>query len=175
MAGPFASVLLPAPLTAADQLRIVDDIAGLAGRVEAHDFWLEDRPFIVTFDEGREELEESCLDGLPSVLGWKPRGALSFGAMCNRDRDHELLADLCIHFAERLGGLIDFGGQLPLGPDLGGPFPAMPVRVDNPGGLPGVLYATSYQTCQGHYATCHYGDVAFLRAFRHLSGFRMVK
>lgn len=95
--------------------------------------------------------------------------------MCNGDRDHELLAELCIRFAEQLDGLIDFGGQLRIGPDLGGTSASLPRRIDAPEGLPGVLYAAAYQTARGPYATSHYSDAAFLRAFLHDSRFRMVK
>jgi len=42
-------------------------------------------------------------------------------AMCNQPEDHVILADLCISVSESIGGLIDFGGPLPLAgtPHLG--------------------------------------------------------
>lgn len=177
MAGPAASILLRSPITSADQSRILATLTQLATHIDGNDFWLgNEHPFFVDFDEEYPgELEDLDDTGLPTLLGWRPRGILSFAAMCNGDRDHELLAALCIRFAEQLDGLIDFGGQLRIGPDLSGAFPAPPCRIDGPEGLPGVLYAAAYQTARGPFATSHYADAAFLRAFVHHPRFRMVK
>lgn len=177
MAGPVASILLRSALAPADQSRIIADLTQLATHIDGDSFWLgDDHPFIVAFGEDYPgELDELDDTGLPSLLGWRPQGILTFIAMCNGDRDHELLAELCIRFAEQLDGLIDFGGQLRIGPDLGGASPFPPRRIDGPEGLPGVLYAAAYPTARGPYATSHCSDAAFLRAFLHHPRFRMVK
>jgi len=177
MAGPAASILLRSALTPTHESRIIADLTQLATHIEDDDFWLgDDHPFFFAFGEDYPGLLEELDDtGLAALLGWRPQGILTFAAMCNGDRDHELLAELCIRFAEQLDGLIDFDGQLCIGPDLGGTSPCPPRRIDAPEGLPGVLYAVAYQTARGRYATSHYSDVAFLRAFLHDSRFRMVK
>jgi hypothetical protein len=191
MAGPTASILLRSPLTPADRSRILAELSGLdvslrggSGMREGDNgFWLGDEhPFIVILREEDpyypDELEDFAdLDehGLPTLLGWRPQDRLGFAAMCNGDEDHVLLAELCIRFAEQLDGVIDFGGDLSVGPDLSGPSPSPARRIDAPEGLAGVLYAAVYKSVAGTYATCHYGDAAFLRAFLGHPQFRMIK
>lgn len=186
MGGPGASILLRSAPSADDRSRFEADLAEIASSIEGSYFWLgDDHPFLFTLDDGRDpyaiepeefsrELESIAKSGLPTLLGWRPQGILMFAAMCNRDRDHELLAELCIRYAEQLDGLVDYHGALALGPDLSGPSPAPPRRIDAPSGLPGVLYAATYRAVEG-YGTCHYSDAAFLRAFLHDPRFRMIK
>jgi Family of unknown function (DUF6368) len=173
MAGPHACVLLPEPLTVEEQSRILVE---LATHIDGGDFSIDGCSFWLTFDEDYPgEFEDLAAEGLSTILGWKPRGVVGFGANCNGDRDHELLAELCIRFAERLGGIIDFGGPLRIGPDLSGATPVSARRIESPEGLPGVLYATSYEIRPGRCGTCHYGDATFLRGFLRHPSFRMVK
>lgn len=186
MGGPSASILLRSAPTAADRSRVLAELAPIAAGIRNDNFWIGDEhPFLFTFrdddldedyldDDYPSELESIADSGLPTLLGWRPQGVLAFSALCNRPRDHELLAELCIHFAEHFGGVIAYDGRLGIGPDLGGPAPSAPLRIDAPEGLPGVLYAATYRAIQG-YATCHYSDAAFLRAFVHHPRFHMVK
>lgn len=121
MAGPAASVLLPAALDSEGERRVRTEIERVAERLEGNDFWVDGRPFFLSFGEDYDgefdDLGEECL---ADVLGWRPHGAVGFAAMCNSDIDHRLLAQLCIRFAQLLGGVIDFGGELPVGPTLSG-------------------------------------------------------
>jgi hypothetical protein len=75
-----------------------------------------------------------------------------------------------------MGRIIDFGGTIGLGPVFPKEAPHLPIKVVNPSGVPGVLYATSYEIAPGRrYGTCHYGDVTLLRSYRGLPSFQMVK
>lgn len=176
MAGPTASVLLPYELTRERVALIRAQITGRATRVSGDDYWIEERPFIVSFGpESPESLAEISEGGLPSVLGWVPADVVSFAAMCKDARDHRLLASLCIDLAESERGIVDFGGVLSIGPELDDSSPAKSVRVPNPAGLAGVLFATSYETVIGSFATHHYGDATFLRSWLLDARFEMIK
>lgn len=189
MGGPAASILLRTLPTADDRSRLLADLADLATTLRGDDFWLGDEhPFFFTLGDGRDpdepddaygeefpsELESLDQSGLPALLGWRPQGILMFCAMCNRDGDHQGLAELCIRYAEQLDGIIDYGGCLAIGPSAIGPSPSPPRRIDALEGLPGAFYTATYRAVSG-YATCHYSDAAFLRAFLHHRRFRMVK
>jgi hypothetical protein len=113
MAGPTAAILVPERL--ADD--VLDDIRAeldlVAERREGNDFWIELRPFIVSFGEEYEgELAELADHGLSSVLGWTPIDILAFAAGCNDSVDHALLGQLCVRFSRKLGRVIDFGGEV---------------------------------------------------------------
>jgi hypothetical protein len=120
-------------------------------------------------------LSEIVESGLPRLLGWIPRGVVTFAAMCNDADDHRLLGRLCLALCEGTGGVVDFGGTLPFGSDLSGPVAAYPSSTVNPAGLEGVLFSTSYETMAGSFATTHYGDADLLRAWLSHPMFRMVK
>ncbi|WP_437792253.1 DUF6368 family protein [Sorangium sp. So ce693] len=167
MAGPVASVLLPAKMSVERVAALRSGISRIANDVRGDDFWLDQRPFILTVGpEYPEAISEILEAGLPEMLGWSPEDVVSFAAMCNDDEDHRLLARLCIDLAEAEGGVIDFCGQLAIGPPLDGLRDDKPVRVENPGGVTGVLFATMRS---------HYGDVAFARSWLRHASFRMVK
>ncbi len=176
MAGPTAAILVPERLT--DD--VLDDIRAeldrVAERREGNNFWIELRPFIVSFGEEYEgELAELANDGLPSVLGWTPADTFFFAAMRNDSVDHALLGQLCVRFARKLGGVIDFGGKVWPEPSLDGTAHVEAVRVERPSGLDGVLFAASYFSESGRYGTCHYGDSTLLEAWLKQPNFRMVK
>jgi len=176
MAGPVASVLLPTKLTEARKTLLRSDIARIATDVRGDDFWVDGRPFILGVGpESEAQLTEIAQSGLAAVLGWLPRDVVSFAAMSKGDQDHRLLAELCSGLAEREGGVIDFGGWLSIGPTLDEWVQSEPVRVENPAGMSGVLFAMSYQTVAGAFATTHYGDATFVRSWMQHPGFYMVK
>ena len=70
-------------------------------------------------------------------------------------------------------GLIDYGGSLRGMPSLDAASASPPCRIDGPKGLPGLLYAMTYQAGSGKYITCHYSDATFLRAYLQHPDFRM--
>ena len=112
MAGPVASVLLPAKLTDERVASIRDGIRRIADSVTGSDFWVNQRPFIlIVGPEYPEEMSEVRANGLPELLGWSPEDVVTFAAMCNGDEDHRVLAQLCIELAEKEAGVIDFGGH----------------------------------------------------------------
>jgi hypothetical protein len=167
MAGPVASVLLRLTLTQERMVGLRRGIAQSADTMNGHDFWVNRRPFILSMGpEYPEEISEISDAGLSLVLGWRPEDLVRFAAMCNGDEDHRLLAALCIQLAEQEEGIIDFGGYLPVGPNLDDATPENAVRVENPAGLRGVLLATSLS---------HYGDVSFTRSWLQHPRFHMVK
>jgi len=167
MAGPVASVLVQAKLTDERVTSLRDGIQRIADSVNGSDFWLKQRPFIlIVGPEYPGEMSEVLENGLPELLGWSPEDIVTFAAMCNGDEDHRLLAQLCIDLAEMHAGIIDFGGHLSIGPRPESDQPGKAVRVENPAGVVGTLFATS---CS------HYGDVAFARSWLQHADFRMVK
>ena len=176
MAGPCASLLLPHPLSDAQIADIRDAIDRLADPVEGDDFWIEKRPFFISWGaDCTGALDEIRDSGLPSLLGWSPRAAILFGAMCNGDIDHRILALLCYRFGCMLDGIVDFGGTLVPFLELDETAASEPVRMERPLEVAGVLFARSYQYGDGQYATCHYGDMPFLEAWLKHPDFRMVK
>lgn len=176
MAGPTASLLLPALSSEERRTRIRREVERNANLLDGDDFWVEGRPFILSFGEEYEgELNDIIEAGLPSVLGWRPQDLLRLAAMCNDPVDHRILAQLLLRLAQILGGVIDFGGSVLPEPSLDGPTPSLPARVEAPAGLAGVVFATSYAIEAGRYGTCQYGDPAFLEAWLQHSTFRMVK
>lgn len=158
MAGPTASLLFPSKVTDAHHAALPTRLDCGASSGTYDDFQLE----------GRE------ID-LSQLLGWTPVDRVSFAAMCNDAEDHRLLARLSLDLAEEAGGIVAFGGALSIGPHLEGASPATPMRISNPEGLDGVLFATSYETVWGSFATVHFGDVAFVRAWLADPRFHMVK
>ncbi len=176
MAGPSAAVLFRA--SKVDERAYLQRAKEACGEVTGtdEDFALDARPFVATIGpEYEEQLSEVAESGLAELLGWLPQRVVTLGAMCNAAEDHRSLARLCLALCEQTGGIVAFGGRLPFGPDLSGATPATAVRVENPIGLDGVLFASSYETVSGTYGTAHYGDAKLLRAWLDHPSFRMIK
>ena len=173
MAGPTASVLFPSKVTDAHRAALRTRLGCGASGGTYDDFQLEGRPFIVSLGP-RSAWELAELD-LSQLLGWIPEDRVGFAAMCNDAEDHRLLARLSLDLAAEADGIVDFGGALSIGPHLEGASPAAPMRISKPEGLDGVLFATSYKTIWGSFATAHFGDVAFVRAWLGDPRFHMVK
>src|SRR5262245_5469088 len=177
MAGPGASVILREQLDSLRVEQVLDLLDHLRARRTGTDFAIDGRPFMFWFGEGNQgELQELERRGLPEILGWRPADSVGFAAMCNGQLDHHILAEICVGGGERLGGIIDFGGTIGLVPVFPKEAPHPPMKIVNPGGVPGLLYATSCEIEPGRrYGTCHYGDVTLLRCYLQLPSFRMVK
>jgi len=177
MAGPGASVILREQLDSLRAEQVLEVLDHLGARRTGTDFTIDERPFIVWFGEEYEgELRDRKEGGLSELLGWRPVDSVGFAANCNGELDHRLLAEICVGVAERLGGIIDFGGTIGLGPVFPKEAPHPSMKIVNPGGVSGLLYATSYEIEPGRrYGTCHYGDVTLLRSYLGLPSFRMVK
>ncbi len=91
------------------------------------------------------------------------------------DIDHKILGQLCLRFARMFDTVVDFGGKVLPEPSLDGPTLVPPVRVEGPGALGGVLYATCCVAHNGRCYTAQYGDARFMEAWLHHPRFRMVK
>jgi hypothetical protein len=124
MAGPTCAILLRHALST-DEVAVVDSVvANVSGEREGQDFWVTDtrsiggtyrgegRPFLYAIES--EEREEAELTQLIHALGWLPETAIVLAAMSNQREDHAILADLGAALAERLDGMIDLGGDLPV-------------------------------------------------------------
>ena len=176
MAGPTAAILVREQLTKQriDAVRAVA-MSG-ADAIEGDDFWLKGRPFILSVGpQHSSELEVELEGGLALVLGWQPQDIISVAAMCNGDEDHRVLADVCVRLCECVDGIVSFGGRIAVGPVHDPSNGLDPLRIENPNGMPGVLYATAYETAAGSYATAHFADATFVRAWLMNADFRMVK
>lgn len=175
MAGPTATILCSQDSEAVFDV-VHPALEEMATRHDKNDFWFEERPFIVTYgEEYRGALAEVVESGLPEVLGWTPQGCLTFAAMCNREMDHRILAELCVRFGRQLKGVVGLGAELFDGPilDRGSLSPA--VRVENPNGAPGFICATSYLATDGSYATTHYASAEYLEVWQKHPRLRMTK
>ncbi len=194
MAGPVASVLLPQSLAQdrIEEIRHwlstqMEPVSGelTSGAVPSWDFWIclpearsavnpPDFPSpiavsIENFDdirpgEGVAFWSELEFEDLVSELGWEPKAEITVSSMCNRDRDHHVLAWLTIELAERLGGVIDTGGELNLPADLR--EAALASRA---------LIALPYASSSGHQCSSDIVTSAFLHEWRKQREFRMVK
>ncbi|MES2638383.1 MAG: DUF6368 family protein [Myxococcota bacterium] len=172
MSGPAAAILLPAPLDAAQIAAVRHSILGVAEVVDGENFWIQGQPFTAAFaPDYPGELEDIAGDGLPLVLGWVPRGTLTVIARCGGSTNHRLLGGLCLRLCQLLGGVVDFGGTLTVGPVLDGATRSAPLRVPL---LGGALYATTYAIEDHRYGTAHYGDARFLEGWLEHPRFRMV-
>ena len=171
MAGPQASVLVRAPLSAVQRSDIQFLIARRSERREEDAFWIDDRPFVMRIGEQIDgELEETIAEGLPDVLGWSPRDLVHLGAAGDEAIDHVLLGGLCLQLAKDLNGLVDFGGTI-LSLDHLPP----PVRVECPNGLAGCLYVTEYVGAGAVRSFTQYGDAEFLESWLNAATYRLVK
>jgi len=176
MAGPTAAILVRAQLTN-EHIESVRAIAmSGADAIQGHDFWLKGRPFILSVGAQHSGALEGELEGgLELALGWQPEDIISVAAMCNDDEDHRLLAEVCLRLCESFDGIVSFGGRIAVGPVHDSSHGSDPLRIENPSGLPGVLYATSYETAAGSYVTAHFADATFMRAWLTNPGLRMIK
>lgn len=190
MAGPTASIIVPDSMN--DELRadIRADVKRMSTKVDADDFWIQGRPFILTLGPEYEgELEEYVTDGVPQVIGWTPRDTIGLAAMCNERQDHLILGHLCLHFVRKTNGLVDFGGALtpPIRCEVQRLFdehysgagtswadwePHFRTMIQD---LPGHVYAVPYTTADRHAWVSHLCDADFLEAWLQHPDFHMVK
>lgn len=189
MAGPVASVIVPLKFSDEDK-------AGIRFTLKEHpsfsfvgrswdgwnDFWMGGQPFLIGFGIDEGDVEEYTEARVADFIGWTPADSVYFCAMCNGDADHLWLGGLCLLFAQRLRGLVDFNGAL--GPLLDdetkklweiGDFSLASWRPHFDrlfSGMPGTVY--SIPRCGGDSAM-HIGDATFLQAWLRHPHFRMVK
>jgi hypothetical protein len=100
-----------------------------------------------------------------SALGWVPACELSIAIYCNRRRDHQILAWLCVELAKRLDGMID----------LDGPMPIPPEKMWLDCGLRGRAIPVVYAIDESRSAKVHVVDADFLRSWMSHPDFHMVK
>ena len=186
MAGPAASVLSPKRLTASDLQML---LASFPGELMKHnstgDEWvfrtlpdgnterqLEDTSsFDVQLDDleragevGRGFRSEEDFEAVEEALGWTPVSQVTFAAFRNRDSDHQALAWLSAEIAERVDGVIDVDGRLPI------PAPLLASELADRH-----IVEVPYEIDGGAIGLVQIATPAFLRRWRLHERFRMVK
>ncbi len=79
--------------------------------------------------------------------------------MCNQQKDHHLLAEICLRFAKKFDGFIDFDGELQI----------------NSTKIFGKLFSVQYVAASGKECMYHVGNVEFLEWWIKQPEFRMIK
>jgi hypothetical protein len=143
MGGPAAGVLLKRVLGVDEVVGLrawLAEVAELYDTSQNRDIW-EGWEFFVRWplELGDEPPRGACLGGIQlfvidlgaessgeqaltpgewveyeKALGWMPAAELSVSIYCNQLRDHKTLAWLCAQLADRLDGMVDVGGRLPV-------------------------------------------------------------
>jgi hypothetical protein len=111
--------------------------------------------------------------GLAKALGWTPRDAIGFAAMCNQPKDHRILGALCARFARRFDGIVDLGGRVLEGVETGAA--GEPIRVVNPRNTRGILFVVSHVSEDGRRWDSQLCDAEFMESWLTDDSFRMVK
>ena len=126
--GPGCSIFLRYAPTAAQLNLINSTIDAISSSRNGDDFWVnttkpingtidmkDGAPFIVTFTDEKIEdynFDEKELKQIKSSIGYRPTYSISFGAICNSDKDHRILGELSLYIAKTLAGHINFGGAI---------------------------------------------------------------
>lgn len=124
MAGPGVSILFDFERDETVVSAIRDACLSTATHTEGNDFWVEStsivggsyvgegRPFILWFADASDDLELGEDIGLfTNALGWLPKLSFGLAAMCNRDQDHRILAELSCYICRNHGGMITMNGD----------------------------------------------------------------
>ncbi len=124
MAGPAVSILFDFDRDESVVAAIRDACHSTATLIEGDDFWVEStcklggsytgegRPFFMRFADASDDLELGEDIGLyADALGWLPKLSVGLAAMCNRDQDHRILAELSCYICRTHGGVITMHGD----------------------------------------------------------------
>ena len=200
MAGPTSSILLESIPDESTLIEIRRVIEKISNKVEQDDFWIastksiggtvnaKGQPFgiekkPVDLDYSNEELSLIC-----QHIGFKPKFDLGNYAMCNGAIDHRLLGELTCYFANKFGGVIDFGGAIFPRQSLPEKFkkgmwlweeanwsdiqPYFDKMVEN---IDGNIYTIEYETASRRNWVYHVCDVEFMKNWLKNSNFHMIK
>jgi hypothetical protein len=151
MAGPTCSVLIPPSLNC-DLAALTQELFGLTS--ENHDddsFFVSDTRSIGGTYHGSarwflwstqlDQLEAIELDAIKAVFGWIPAAEITLAAVRNQLVDHQILAELALCLSNKLSGIIDVGGTLPIPTFTLGQAVAIPY-VNSSGGLKAIWWWT---------------------------------
>ena len=144
-------------------------------------------PFGFALENSGQFEEESTLNEIASLIGYKPVQDFSLFAMRNQDIDHRILGELICYLAERLDCYIDFGGAIfSLGllpqkhrqnfdfvntewPDIA------PYFEDMTKDIKGKIFTLGYMTANHKKWASHICDAEFMRNWLLSPHFHMVK
>lgn len=104
MAGPTARLLLRSSLTV-EQLEMVKRTIATIRRGK-------NAPFGFGLENSSSFEDESSLDEIASLIGYRPVQDLELYSMRNQDIDHRILGESICYLAEQLECYIDFGGAI---------------------------------------------------------------
>lgn len=186
MAGPAASILSPKRLTACDLQILLDSLPGeLLKRDSTGEEWVfssladwaveRTREDVSSFDVQLDDLQREGQLGkgirsdeefraIEEALGWTPVSEVILAAFRNRDSDHHALAWLAVEVAERVDGVIDLGGRLPI------PAPLLASELAD-----GRIVEVPYEIDGGALGKGQIATPEFIRGWRLQKRFRMVK
>jgi hypothetical protein len=152
MAGPVA-IIISKNIISKEQIQEINKyLKNNTTEIEGNDFWINDRPFIISYGEEYEnQFQEYINDGTNKIIGWEPIDQMIIAAMSNQQIDHIILAELCISISIIIDGLIYFGGVLNINNDL--------------------IFGKLYNLPDGS----HIGDTTFLKNWLNSKIFRMIK
>ncbi|SBT40949.1 DUF6368 family protein [Micromonospora auratinigra] len=192
MAGPTASVLLPAEFTADDRRALRGWLAEVGRYDDTYQQWWPADPTLLDlpaplhgsgpFDVWAEPWEGEAAGEaavLTRHLGHPPVTQLVVAAAVNTADAHVVLGHLVLALARRHGRQVDFDGLLPLtGPDHDPAHGDPAQRRDRlraaAAAMPGRLIEVPYPTAAGERWAYHVGDAEFLTHWLRHRWFRMV-
>lgn len=135
-----------------------------------------------------QAFDEQWKRKITETFGLNPASIIYFGAWRNKRYDHQVLAELALHFARTYSGVIDFDGALIPWSGLSEGQRRDPTRVVNADwddiatslerslqGLPGRIVAVPYDTGNGRRWATHIADVDFMDAWLSHPDFHMIK
>lgn len=139
------------------RIAVRERIRELSSHIDKTAFWINGSPFLLIC--GEEYEGEFTEPNYEDTIGWLPRDAIGFAAMCNQPIDHYELGKLALEFARMHNGLIDFGGEL-----------NSAARK-----IHGNLWELHYEAESGKTCICHIGDDRFMESWLKHKEFRMIK
>ncbi|MEP3889286.1 MAG: DUF6368 family protein [Hellea sp.] len=200
MAGPTASLLLKSLLDSEQMEMIEHAISMISSTSKSEGFQVEttlpiggtirekaDAPFGIALENSGQFEDESMLEEIASLIGYRPVQDFGLFAMRNQDIDHRILGELICYFAERLDCYIDFGGAIfSLGllpkkhrqyfdfvktewPDIAPYFEEMTKDIK------GKIFTLGYMTANYKKWASHICDAEFMRNWLLSPHFHMVK
>ena len=196
MAGPVSVVLLPQELTATQLQEVEATLRAIAETPRGEGDWrfqVSDtnsiggnykgmgHPFGIDLCPPTIESDEVELIQIEDAFGFLPQQKMYIYAMCKGAKDHQVLAELTLYFAETYDGIVDFCGALIPPISVEGNFWEMPWGAFAEAfdewmkPMPGKIHGIEYEVGRGELWISHYANVEFFRAWMKHKDFHMIK